>query len=357
MMIRSTRKKAPFYIALILIAGLMFGCALPSPVPIEDGATAPIASQNTETVTSPASSGTYAVDVTDMAGNTVQLSDPVSRIVVLDPADCEILFAIGAGDLVVGRSAGCDYPAETNVIPFVTTDNKTDPDLVLLREPQLVVMSTEDAANADLIAALSGAGVQTVVTNAPDINGAYSAISLLGTVTGHSAEATSLVSSLITSLAELQGKISQHDQTVYVELSPLSSGLTTAGGNTIASALISFLGFHDEFEDQQGLLSITSDQVVGRSPDYILTTTASAVSETPSPEDTASPDESTPDTAAPANDGSISEIESRTDWDSIDAVKNNRVFYIESGFITRAGPRLAEAANALYSILYDGVQP
>lgn len=357
MLIRSARKKAPLFTALILIAGLTLGCALPSPVPVEDGAAAPAASQNTQADTSPASSGTYAVDVTDMAGNAVQLSAPVSRIVVLDPADCEILFAIGAGDLVVGRTSDCDYPAETNVIPFVTTDSKADPDLVLLREPQLVVMSAEDAADADLIAALNGAGIQSVVTNAPDINGAYSAISLLGTITGHSAEATALVSSLITSLAELQGKISQHDQTVYIELSPPSSGLTTAGGNTIASALISFLGFHDEFEDQPGLLAITSDQVVGRSPDYILTTTAEAVSETPSPEDTASPDESAPDSTPSANDGSISEIESRTDWDSIDAVKNSRVFYIDSGLITRAGPRLAEAANALYSILYEGVQP
>lgn len=352
-----------FLPALILAAGLALGCALPSPVPVEDGGTAALTYDSAAAASSSSSSGAYAVDVTDMAGNAVRLSEPASRIVVLDPADCEILFAIGAGDLVVGRTSGCDYPSETNVIPFVTVDNKTDPDLVLLREPQLVVMSAEDAADADLISALASAGVQTVVTNAPDINGAYSAISLLGSVTGRSAEATALVSNLITSLAELQGKISQHDQTVYVELSPLSSGLTTAGGNTIVSALISFLGFHDEFEDQAGFLSITPDQVVGRSPDYILTTTAASASETGSPEETTvpnetvAPDGTTQDEESQSSDSPVSEIGSRTDWDTIDAVKNNRVFYIDPGLITRAGPRLAEAAGALYSILYEGVQP
>lgn len=343
-------------LSLLLAAGLALGCALPSPVPVEDGTTASYVGDNTEASTSASSSGTYAVDVTDMAGNTIRLREQVSRIVVLDPADCEILFALGAGDLVVGRTLDCDYPSETNTIPYVTTDGKTDPDLVLLREPQLVVMSAEDAADADLIAELASAGVQALVTNAPDINGAYSAISLLGSVTGYSTEATALVSSLITSLAELQGKISQHDQTVYVELSPLSDGLETAGGNTIVSALISFLGFHNEFEDQTGYLSITSDQVVGRSPDYILTTASVPDSDTASPESTATADGTVTDEQT-QTDSPISEISARTDWDTIDAVKNNRIFYFDPALITRAGPRLAEAASALYSILYEGVQP
>lgn len=101
----------------------------------------------------------------------------------------------------------------------------------------------------------------------------YGVISLLGVVTNHSSEANALVSSMITSFAELQTKISSHNDTVYLELTPLSEGMTTAGSGTIFNAIVSPSGYHNEFEDQPGYPAVTQDQVVGRSPDIIITTT------------------------------------------------------------------------------------
>ena len=344
------------------------GCALQSPVPVEDGAgtTASVATTN---VANPAAGGTsYAVNLTDMAGNTIQLDSPVSSIVVLDPADCELLYALGAGSLVVGRTAECDYPNEVNTIPFVTVDNKADPDLIVLRAPQVVVLSAEQAQDAELLSALAAANILPVVTNATDINNLYSTITLLGALTSHVTEANALVSSIITSLAELQRKISAHEDTVYLELSPKASGLSTVGGNTFASALIAWMGFHNEFEDQTGTLSITQDQVIGRNPDFIITTQQDAPSAT-APDSTTAPEESTaPEEAAtgtPAPDSStpptpetgVDEILLRTDWQNINAVSSKRVYYIDARLLLRAGPRVVDAANALYTMLYEGKQP
>ncbi len=356
-------------LALALLLSLASaGCALQSPVPVEDGAgtTATLA---TTSAADPAASGTsYAVNLTDMAGNTIQLDSAVSSIVVLDPGDCELLYALGAGSLVVGRTAECDYPNEVSAIPFVTVDGKADPDLVVLRAPQVVVLSAEQAQDAELISALGTAGILPVVTNATDINNLYSTITLLGALTNHVSEANALVSSIITSLAELQQKISAHEDTVYLELSPLSSGLTTVGGNTFASSLIAWMGFHNEFEDQAGTLSITQDQVIGRNPDYILTTKQDAP-EAASPESTTAPEESTapeetgtgtpsPDsTTAPTPETGVDEILLRADWQGIDAVSNKHVYYIDARLLLRAGPRVVEAANMLYSLLYEGKQP
>jgi len=136
-------------LALALLFCLaIIGCALPSPVPVEDG-TGTTASLATTNVANPATSGAnYAVNLTDMAGNTVQLDSAVSSIVVLDPGDCELLYALGAGSLVGGRTAECDYPNEVNAIPFVTVDGKADPDLGILLAPQVVVLSAEQAQDA-----------------------------------------------------------------------------------------------------------------------------------------------------------------------------------------------------------------
>ena len=51
------------------------------------------------------------VTVTDMMGREIHLDTPATRIVALTAADCEILYALGAGDTLVGRGEYCDYPA------------------------------------------------------------------------------------------------------------------------------------------------------------------------------------------------------------------------------------------------------
>lgn len=358
------RLKSVLSLSLALIFALsMAACALPSPVPVEDGSPS-VASDfvPSNTSTDQSSGGSSLVDVTDMAGNRIQLSAYPERIVVLDPGDCEILYAIGAGETVVGRSINCDYPAEVNLLPYATANGKNDPEVLLLREPQLVVMGSEDAADSTLVDALKNAGVAIVVTNVTDVNNLYGAIALLGAITNHNTEANALVSDLVTSIAALQSKFTAQSDTVYLELTPMAKGMTTYGSGNIFSSLITLLGYHNEFEDQTGLLSVTQDQVVGRSPDIILTATKEIAQSTPDPN--ATPDPAvTPDPGGAAPDASSAaisgpaEILARSEWVNVDAVKNNRVYYIDAALITRAGPRIIEGIHALYTALYEKTQP
>lgn len=342
------RTKAALALALCL-AFAVSACALPSPVPVADGSPAVASDFTPSTGAVQQSSGGYVVETTDMAGNAIRLSVYPERIVVLDPANCEILFAIGAGESVVGRSISCDYPAEVNYLPYATADGRNDPDLVLLREPQVVIMGAEDAADADLVSALASAGVITVVTNVTDVNNMYGAISLLGMITNRTAEANALVSQLITAIAGMQTKISAHSETVYLELTPLADGLSTLGNSTIFSSLLSLLGFRNEFEDQSGIISVTQDQVVGRSPSVILTVSRDRSTDEVDPD-------ATPDPAGATLSGPA-EILARSEWQEVSAVKSNRVYYIDAALITRAGPRILEGFNALYTALYEGRQP
>lgn len=337
----------------LLLALTMAACALPSPVPVEDGSPT-VASDFTPAETSAEQSGgTYAVDTTDMMGNAIRLSAYPERIVVLDPADCEILFAIGAGPGVVGRSLTCDYPAEVNLLPYATANGRNDPDILLLREPQLVIMGVEDAADKELVDALTVAGVTIVITNVTDVNNMYGAIALLGAVTNRVAEANALVSELVTAVASMQTKVSAHNDTVYLELTPLKEGMATFGGATFFSSLIALMGYHNEFEDQEGLISVTQDQVVGRSPDIILTAekepAPDAITVTPDPA-------ATPDPEANALHGKA-EILARSEWTTVDAIVSGKVFYFDPALITRAGPRMIEGMNALYTVLYQNTQP
>ena len=352
----TNRIKPALSLALALLFALpLAACALPSPVPAEDGSPNVASDFVPNSAASEPSSGTYLVDVADMAGNQIRLSAYPERIVVLDPGDCEILYAIGAGANVVGRSIYCDYPAEVNLLPYATANGKNDPDVLLLREPQLVVMGPEDAADFKLVDALKNAGAAVVVTNVTDVNSLYGAITLLGALTNRNTEANALVSSLVTSIAAMQAKASAQSDTVYLELTPMAKGMTTYGSGNIFSSIVSLLGYHNEFEDQTGLLSVTQDQVVGRSPDIILTATREIAQSTPDPNATPDP-AAAPDAGTAAMSGTA-EILSRSEWASVDAVKSGRVYYIDPALITRAGPRIIDGIQALYTALYDRTQP
>jgi len=80
-----------------------------------------------------------AIAVTDMLGREVTLKAPPERIVVVNPADCEILYAIGAGGAIVGRGEYCNYPEEVIALPAVSS-YEVDPEQVIALSPDLVIM-------------------------------------------------------------------------------------------------------------------------------------------------------------------------------------------------------------------------
>ena len=65
-----------------------------------------------------------SLQVTDGSGHTVTLKQPAKRIISLAPNLTEILFAIGAGNDVVGTSSYSDYPAAAKKIPVVDSNSE-----------------------------------------------------------------------------------------------------------------------------------------------------------------------------------------------------------------------------------------
>jgi iron complex transport system substrate-binding protein len=326
-------------LAAVLTVCLVSGCALPSPVPVDDSATAQLDLYNDSTATI---DGEALINVTDMAGNAIKMDAYASRIVVLDAADCEILCAIGASEQIVGRSESCDYPDTINPIPYVTTEGIPSAELILELNPQVVVMNAKDAENADLLADLQAAGVQPVITDATSISDVYTAITLLGTIADHVAEAGSLVANMLTSFAELQEQTANNSLgTVYFELAPLADGLETAGSDTLLNDVATLLGMKNEFEDLAGYMAVSAEQVIGRNPDIIITTSP-VVAESA-------------DVAEPTDDNTLSavdEILKRPGWEGITAVVKQDVYAVDGDALSRPGPRLLDAVNALYELLY-----
>ncbi len=269
------------------------------------------------------------VTVTDMTGREITLDGPAANIVALTASDVEIIYALGAGDLLVGRGEYCDYPAEVLDKPVVKSGAETNLEEILALEPDVVIMATM-AQTKEQVEALEQAGVKVIVSDAQNLEGVYTAITLIGDVTGKTGEAAAIVQEMKDTFEEIKSRVQDSGKTVYFEVSPLEWGLWAAGKGTFMDELAAICGLTNAFADVEGWGAVSEEQVFEKDPDYIVTT-AMYWGEGPTP---------------------VEEVKGRAGWDQLKAVKNDQIFNADQNEITRPGPRLINAVVSLYEFVY-----
>jgi iron complex transport system substrate-binding protein len=314
------RRVARLALALLLaitLATMLVGCAQGA---APDEPAAPQEAQAAST----------AITVTDMYDRTVTLAGPATQVVALTAADCEILYAIGAGSTLVGRGEYCDYPAEVLAVPAVESGMSTNIEQIIALKPQLVLMGSmaQDRAQVDQ---LEQAGIAVCVSGATDIAGTYTAIGLIGTLLGKEAAATAVIDEMKATFANLQAKATDKQAgSIYFEVQPLEFGLWAAGGNTFMDEVARMLGLTNIFGDLDGWVGVSEEQVLQRDPNFIVTVEMYI-------------------------DGAQTPTEkvlSRTGWEDVAAIKDGAVLNLRDNELSRPGPRLAQGAQLLYDFVY-----
>ncbi|MBR0437030.1 MAG: ABC transporter substrate-binding protein [Clostridia bacterium] len=335
---KTTKLWAILIAAILLLAA--FACSKPADKPAEP-TQAPVAEQPTAepVVEQPTAEPVVeqpteepapdtSVTLVDMMGHEVTLEKPAERIVALTASDCEIVYALGAGDLLVGRGEYCDYPAEVFNVPSVESGGNTNIEQILALNPDVVVMSSM-AQTEEQVKQLENAGVAVVVNDAKDIAGVYTSIEILGKLLGRDAEAQKIIEDMKAGFAEIEANKLDGTQTVYFEVSPLQWGLWTAGKGTFMNEIAEMMGLKNCFEDLDDWAQISEEQVLERNPDYIVTITM-YWGEGPTPEE---------------------EIMSRPGWENVTAVKNGAILNLPNNELSRPIPRLADGAKMLYDFV------
>ena len=313
----NTKKMLALLLALVMTLSLA-ACTSGSNEPAEEPAG------------EPEGSGEAAITVTDMTGREITLDEPATRVVALSAADCEFLYAVGAGDTLVGRGEYCDYPAEVLEVPSVQSGYDTNIEQIIALEPQVLLMSTM-AQTEEQIAQLEEAGIKVVVSDAQDIEGVYTAIEMIGKLMGKEKEAEQVITSMRVKFMDLAGSTAGQGKTIYFEVSPLEYGLWTAGSGTFMNEIAEMLGMKNIFDDVQGWAEVSEEQVIERNPDYIVTITM-YFGEGPTPEE---------------------EIMGRTGWENVTAVKNGAILNLVNNELSRPTPRLTDGAILLNNFVVE----
>ncbi|MDQ2692746.1 MAG: ABC transporter substrate-binding protein, partial [Chloroflexota bacterium] len=320
------------YITLLLV--LLAACApqgTPTPTPImtEDLATEAPATETPATEAPTETSAATPLTVTDGLGREVTLDAVPQRIVSLAPSNTEILFAIGAGNQVVGRDQLSDFPEEAKELPDIgSTFEELNTELIVSLDPDLVLAA--EINTPEQVKQLEDLGLTVYYLKNPlTLEEMYGNLEIVAELTGREDEAAALIESLQARVAAVDEKIAPLSSRpgVFYELDATDPAKPfTAGKGTFIDQLIDRAGGFNIASDLEGYPQISLEQVVAADPAFII--------------------------LGDARYGVTPEsIAGRPGWGNLSAVKNEQVFPFNDDLVSRPGPRLVDALEELAKLL------
>lgn len=125
----------------------------------------------------------HCEQIKDISGTTIKLPFYPKRIVSLAPSITECLFAIGAGDRVVGVTQFSNYPQEVKRLPKVGSYIYPSIEKILSLKPDLI-LATKDGNPRHIVLKLRNIGIKVFVVDPRDIHSLFSTMLVLGKLVG-----------------------------------------------------------------------------------------------------------------------------------------------------------------------------
>lgn len=206
--------------------------------------------------------------VTDDYGRTVVVPAQPQRVVSLSPAVTEIMFALGAQELLVGRTDFCVYPDAAAEIPSIGGISNLNIESILALHPDLVISGSMIPRKAtDQMDALGTPMV--CVIEKPKFEALFDNISAIGKLVNRESAADSLNKMLRNRIDDLSTYQPANVSTAYYVVGFGAGGNFTAGGNTFINDIIRLAGGRNIAEGIEGW-SYSLEALVQENPDYII---------------------------------------------------------------------------------------
>lgn len=266
---------------------------------------------------------------TDGLGREVSIENTPKRIVSLSASNTEILFAIGAGDQVVGRDEFSDYPAEVVSIPSVGGSmGKYSLEQIAALEPDLILAA--EINTPEQVKAFEELDLTVYyLSNPKDIDGLYANLLLIGQITGKDKEAQTLVDGLKNRVDQVLNleKPSSPIRVFYELDGSDPSKPWTPGKGTYMDLLLTLAGGENIGSTAgEGWLQISQEAILSADPQVILLGDA-AYGITPEM------------------------VAERSGWSGISAVSDTRVYPFDDNLVSRPGPRLVDGLELIAEII------
>ena len=265
-----------------------------------------------------------AAGVVDDYGVPIVSAAPALRIVSLNPTTTELLFALGDGPRVVGRSRWDQWPVEARAVPDVGDAIRPSVERIVAARPDLVILYAS-GDNRAAASALAKAGLRVVALRVDRIADFERCLRIIGALTGRDSSAAAAADSIRRSLDHVRAAL--HDvERPRVFLHVWDNPLMAIGGGSYLSELVAIAGGDNVYGDVDAPSpQVSFEDLLRRDPDVIL----------------AGPTEVTRLAADPR-------------WRALRAVREGRLLAYDTMLVSRPSLRLGEGARSLARLLHPG---
>ncbi|MBX9929162.1 MAG: helical backbone metal receptor [Gemmatimonadaceae bacterium] len=265
---------------------------------------------------------TGATALIDDHGDTVQVAAaPAQRIVSLNPATTEALFAMGAGARVVGRTHWDLYPEAARAVPDLGAGMQPNVEAVLGARPDLVVLYAS-AGNRDAATKLRAAGVRVIALRTDHVADLRRMLGILGRAVGDTLAAIAVADSVEATLAAVRA-MPRYATPPRLFWRLWDGPIMTVGRGSFLHELVEIAGGTTLFADRpEPSPTIALEEIVRRDPDFIVTGPVSLAAW---------------------------RMEAR--WQTIPAARAGRFLVVDTALVGRPGVRMGEAARHLRALL------
>ena len=251
------------------------------------------------------------------------------RIVSLTSSITETLYALGAGDRVVGVTDACDYPAQVHSIPHVCSWFDPDMDRIVDLKPDLVLGL--ETAHLRFEREFETRGIRFVQFNPSSTADALEDMLRLGSLLGTDSRAGELVGGLRRRLAKLSEKVDtvshNHRLSVSRVLEYTEGRLIVAGPRSFQYDVIKLAGgINVSASLDEAYPKVTRERFLQWDPDVVF--------------------------ICGSDDRHIAHLKKDPYWQSFKAIKQNRLYRFPCGLTCRTGPRIVDMAELLFTTLY-----
>ena len=271
----------------------------------------------------------YPRIIVDDLGRNVTIPEKPTRIISLYPSFTETLFALGAGEKVVGVTKYCDYPPEASQKEQVGGVTTPDLEKVVTLNPDLVLVDAR--LQKELVNGLENFGLTVVALYPKNLEEIIENIRLIGKVIGYETEAKNLTADIEKRVKFITDRTkgladSERPRVFYlVWYDPLK----TMGPGSLVDELLRLAGGRNIAADaKEEVAAYSFEMVVQHNPQVIILAGGSMTSIT------------------------VDKLKALEQWQVIDAVKQNRVYMIDAALIAGARPRIVDGLEMITKCLH-----
>lgn len=303
-------------LALLVVFALMFSLAACS----TNNATKP---QDTSQTATEIVKRQFPLKVTDFLGREVTIEKEPQRIVSLAPSTTELIYALGAGNKVVGVTDFDNYPPEVKDVPKVGGFKGPNVEAITAQKPDIIFAST--LSGKEQMESLEKMGIPVVMLEAKDIDQIYQSIKIIGQITGTEKKGEEIIKEMQDKIKEINDKVKNLPKVSVFYLVSLD-GNWTSGKGTFIDELINLAGGKNVAEDVNGWAQYSVEELVKKNPDVIITS---------------------------PHAGDVKDIKNMAGYKDTNAVKNDKVFVISNDdIISRASNRIVLGLEEIAKFLH-----